>query len=128
MNNLKILDTLSNSIEVTEFNIRDQVKKYNSVGIFGFENETESKRMVESFPKYIRVFATGLKSDNEINLESFDLHYEKIHTKGDYSPHYMIHAIFLQIKGINSVTGEFNEAGQKRLDGFISGLKSMGIL
>ncbi|PRS47510.1 hypothetical protein [Bacillus sp. MZGC1] len=114
-----------NPINPFEESIREHFKKSCGITLYGLASKDKAHSLVSKFPKYTKVKPTSCTSNKSFD-EEYGIYSEKLNRNG-YDTH-ITYGIDFSMSPINNVTGDFNEAGQKRLNKFIDVLKREGYI
>lgn len=114
-----------NPINPSEESIRTHFEKASEISLYGLASKAEACSLVSRFPKYVKVKPCSHESAKSLD-EEYGIYSEKLNRYG-YDTR-ISYGIAFSISPINSITGNFNETGQKRLNKFIDVLKREGYI
>lgn len=104
--------------ENTANELEKSVLKGHSVNVVGFENETAAQEFINLFPKYVKL-NTGTITTSDGGFKERGIM--------EIAPNKAIYVDF-KIMQRNSVTGDLNETGIKRLKKFVEILKKENLI
>jgi hypothetical protein len=123
---IKMTNKLFTSIKIgvlraaTEKEIREAAKTGASITLYGFENQEAAEAFTTKFPKYVKARAGKTISCIKANFGE-----DRVTFDG-----FQYACFTIRVNGMptNEKTGEFNEAGEKRLNKLIEVLKKENLI
>jgi hypothetical protein len=123
-----IMGGRSNNTATTSEELKNGLIKTGYATLEGFDSLEAAEQFTKNFPKYVKLKAGTCSCTGYKNLFDGVCRNEKYQESKDGWASYKTYILSFDISGINQVTGEANEQGQKRINKLIQVLKNLGYL